>query len=645
MNQHSEMTKVAADALAAVARANILLDGRAAGLPLVQNDEGQSEDRHTPTPELPEFATNGPRAVLARLFGLSAAEIALLDFCIAVALEPALEDRIADLQGRPWRPVPTEALVRRLYNLPMGSIWRPTSPLARWHLVDSLPEASGAAPAFRADPRVADWYMGKAVLDAGLVGRCRIPAADAAPIDWDVSRPIAALRALASPGRPVRFVIVGHPGSGRAEFCGAVARAAGHDVLEVDGTGLTVPDIEVLYPRLQRFALLTGRVPVWCSLPERWPGHLPAVPLQCVAVVDRSEVPRDTAQVFEMRQPRVTLLQRETVWSTLTEASMPRALMNAPLLQLRAAAELSNAAPGMVESAIRDRALCDLAVLGRVIEPQVDWDDLILPASVRAALSDYVNEARGYAELLAAPNVRRLFAKDAAPTALFTGPPGTGKTMAAQCTAAELGLPLLVIDVARTVSKFIGETAKNLSRVFAEAKSFGCVLFFDEADAYFSKRTDLKDSQDRHANADTGHLLQLIEDYEGIVILGTNKRAHIDEAFFRRIRHCVEFHKPARAEREEIWVRLAGHLFTSAEVVAARTALALCAERFELSPAQIKSAILSARYRRRSGTAPLNDGHLMAGVARELRKAGRSLPPDLVHAINPPEMQEAPHVA
>ena len=182
--------------------------------------------------------------------------------------------------------------------------------------------------------------------------------------------------------------------------------------------------------------------------------------------------------------------------------------------------------------------------------------------------------------------------------------------------------------------------ARTTGRVFAEARRFGCVLLFDEADAYFSKRTDLKDSHDRHANADTGHLLQLIEDYEGIVILGTNKRANIDEAFFRRIRHCVEFHKPNLAERKQLWTGLAGHLFSPKELSAATELLATCAERFELSPAQIKAAVLSAYYASGARGGPLGAPDLLGAVARELRKEGRSLPPDLGHCLTPQDPQK-----
>lgn len=260
------------------------------------------------------------------------------------------------------------------------------------------------------------------------------------------------------------------------------------------------------------------------------------------------------------------------------------------------------------------------------------------------SLRDYATEARLRGELLARPKIRRLYLRDTAPTACFTGPPGVGKTMAAECIAAELGLPLLVIDVARTVSKYIGDTAKNLSRIFAKSQRFGCILFFDEADAYFSKRSDVRDSNDRHANADTNHLLQLIENYDGFVILSTNKRAAIDEAFFRRIRHSIEFHRPNLPERQRLWRTFAELFLKPEDLERLGDSLSDCATQFDLSPAQIKAAMLSAHYAATKACAPINEAHLLIGLARELRKEGRNLPPKLAQ-IAQQSFEETAHVA
>jgi SpoVK/Ycf46/Vps4 family AAA+-type ATPase len=218
-----------------------------------------------------------------------------------------------------------------------------------------------------------------------------------------------------------------------------------------------------------------------------------------------------------------------------------------------------------------------------------------------------------------------LFAGTAGLSALFAGPPGVGKSMAAQVIARDLGINLLVVDLAATTSKYIGETAKNLSLAFSRARTAGAALIFEEADALFARRTDVKDSNDRHANADTGHLLQLMEAHDGIVILSTNRRANIDPAFIRRLRHVVEFSRPGVSERRKLWARMLEVLGVDVEPLA--RSLAALAARYELSPAQIKGAALSARYTALSETRVVELADLEAGAARELVKEGRSAVP------------------
>lgn len=571
----------------------------------------------------------GAEAALVALFGLDEAERALLATAVAVAVEPALEIAIADLQAPGWCPVPREALVRALFGLSPGAIWRPTSGLAVWQLVAPVADPSGAASAFSADPRIVDWLQGKAALDAGLVGHCSLPESARPGPGWPLEPALSSVRALSeSAGGPVRLHLAGPAGSGRRDHASSLAQALGSPALLVDGSGFDPAEVTALYLRLQRFARLAGRCPVWTALPPCWPGHLPASPFQIVLLTDPDAGPRDRAAVLELGQPELSAEARDRLWHDLAGVPLPLALSGAGPGELRAMAPLARI-EGAVAGSLRDRARLALAAIGQVRHPGLTWDDLVLPAATRGALQSLADEAQRRRDLMTDPAFRRLFARDAAPTALFSGPPGVGKTMAADCIAAELGAPLLVVDVSRMASRYIGETAKALSRAFAAAQRFGCVLFFDEADATFSRRTEVRDSQDRHANADTGHLLQLIEAYEGCVILGTNRRANIDEAFLRRIRHVIEFHKPERAERVRLWQMLAGHLFAPAETAAASEALAQCGARLELTPAQIKAALLTARYDTLRRGAPVDLATLLAAARREMAKEGRALPPDL----------------
>jgi SpoVK/Ycf46/Vps4 family AAA+-type ATPase len=175
------------------------------------------------------------------------------------------------------------------------------------------------------------------------------------------------------------------------------------------------------------------------------------------------------------------------------------------------------------------------------------------------------------------------------------------------------------------VSKYIGETAKHLARIFARAAKMNAVLLFDEADALFSKRTEVKDSHDRYANTDTSYLLQLLEEHDGIVILATNKKQNIDPAFIRRIRYVFDFPRPEAGERGKIWSKLIGDLAGREALMRLEIAIGLLAGNVECSGAQIKNAVLAGMFACRRNWEPLSLVHLLRGVERELSKEGRAL--------------------
>ena len=174
---------------------------------------------------------------------------------------------------------------------------------------------------------------------------------------------------------------------------------------------------------------------------------------------------------------------------------------------------------------------------GHVVRPKARWSDLVLPAAQTKVLQQMAIQAKAGSTT------------QPGRSALFAGANGTGKTLAAEVLARELGLPLYRVDLAAVVSKYIGETEKNLRRVFDAAKASDAVLFLDEADALFGKRTEVKDGHDRYANIEINYLLQRMEEYQGLVILATNMKANLDPAFLRRLRYVVEFPKPGKWPR------------------------------------------------------------------------------------------------
>jgi SpoVK/Ycf46/Vps4 family AAA+-type ATPase len=204
-------------------------------------------------------------------------------------------------------------------------------------------------------------------------------------------------------------------------------------------------------------------------------------------------------------------------------------------------------------------------------------------------------------------------------TALFAGPSGVGKTMAAEVVAGELGLNLFSIDLSGVVSKYIGETEKNLKRVFDAAEAAGAVLFFDEADALFGKRSEVKDAHDRYANVEVAYLLQRMEQFDGMAILTTNLRANVDEAFLRRLDAIVDFPLPEIDDRRRLWERnLSARVPRAGDID-----LDFLAIRFTLSGGNIRNVAVGAAFLAAEAGRPLGMEDLVRETAREYRKLGR----------------------
>ncbi len=176
--------------------------------------------------------------------------------------------------------------------------------------------------------------------------------------------------------------------------------------------------------------------------------------------------------------------------------------------------------------------------VARRVEPKVSWEDLALPQVKLSQLKDICNRAREYDQMFGEPGIERSLSHSKGLNVLFSGPPRSGKIMAAEAIASDLRMPLYKIDLMAVVNKYIGETERNLRRVFEAADRSDCVLFFDEADALFGKRTEVKDSHDRYANVDVAYLLQRMESFKGLAILTSNLKSALDEAFVRRL-DCV----------------------------------------------------------------------------------------------------------
>src|SRR6185369_118989 len=247
------------------------------------------------------------------------------------------------------------------------------------------------------------------------------------------------------------------------------------------------------------------------------------------------------------------------------------------------------------------------------------WGDLVLPEYVTEQLREIRNAVRFRTRVHSDWGFESKFSLGRGLTALFSGPSGTGKTMAAEVLATDLELDLFKIDLSQVVSKYIGETEKNLERIFAEAESANGILLFDEADALFGKRSEVKDSHDRYANIEINYLLQRLEQFEGFVILTTNMLKNLDPAFTRRLQYTVEFPVPDEKHREFLWARV----FPTTTPRATDLDLDFLAKRFKLSGANIKNVALNSAFLAASNGGVVDMAHVMTALKREYRKMGK----------------------
>ncbi len=300
---------------------------------------------------------------------------------------------------------------------------------------------------------------------------------------------------------------------------------------------------------------------------------------------------------------------------TLSPGSIRTALNNG---LLKAALEKKPLSQAHVVQAIRDSSIHNMKEQAKLINAVFTWDDLVVPKATRDGLMRLCSRVKYRDVVLDDWGFSKKLAYGRSTSALFYGPPGTGKTMAAQVVANDLELELYRADLSQIMNKYIGETEKNLSKLFDEARNANGILFFDEADALFSKRTEVTDSKDKYANAETAFLLQKIEEYEGMVILATNLMHNFDDAFKRRITYTIPFEKPSAADRKLLWQKV----FPKEARLGEKLDLDFLADEFEFTGSVIKSIAVNASYEAASRGEGVNMGHIVRALKLEYEKSG-----------------------
>lgn len=611
------------------------------GLPTTTSDPGAFEERIRTLDERVRRAETALERIpgtrlpkLQALFHLTEIDRSVLLTCLAPQLEPRLIARFARLTGRQW---PTELLANLLFSEGEPKALSPSSGVFVWRLVHSVTRELGEPPALIADPAIRAWLAGSVAIEPELRGILTV-AEPLAPLSgWPVEETSARVRDALERGERAVLTIEGLEGSGRATFAANVAKRLGQRCFVLTKEAFDSNWTEESTLRAHRFALIAGAVLVWRGTDEGrlWPREAWPAPVQAVTLETGEPAPTlhrfagySTSIPGMGEEERRELLDRLAPcakgWSPLTRGALAarRTLTPAAIRRLGRVAPRTDSEALEVANECQESILGDLA---RRMRGQLTWEDLILPPRTKEDLADLAFECRSRGATWNKPDVKRVFSREAGLVALFSGSPGTGKTMSAQVIAHELGLDLYRIDCSSVISKYIGETAKNMRSIFARARRLDAVLFFDEADALFSKRTDVKDAHDRHANADTSYLLQLVEgDFDGVAILATNRMGDMDPAFLRRIRYVFEFPRPDEEQRREIWRRSAEALIP-ARAQENSSLWTLLGASLDFTGAQIKTTLLAAHFAAERREANVGAIDLVRAAERELKKEGRTL--------------------
>jgi tRNA A37 threonylcarbamoyladenosine biosynthesis protein TsaE len=646
-------------------RGFVIEDGEAEGM-TIELCMRWSEDTDAPAMAVASelFDTNAaktdtflPLRHAARNFDLRPAEYRALLLAIAVEADGLFGRLVAYLNDHVGRTRPTIGLALSLGSAAgEGAIPSPLSIFDRPVIRDGLLEVEGEGPgpglSIRVTRDMALRLAGEAAPDLLPPGfRYFAPEAgllDRLVLDNAVRSRLAAWSfAARQPGRAEPLILSGPSGAGRTTAGRAVVAELGLPLLAVDVPSL--PFAERLLaarreacwhgaPLLVRIAESIVPGPVdWSAF---WAGlanlHLP-VPLLIAATSETANALAAAAEheppVIEIPEP--DFAARAALWQAIVPNSITlasnaadrlaaRFRFNPGRIQRSVRRAVATAAPATATAdalfqASREVGAAAMGTLAQKLPQPYGWDELVVPQPVRAELElarTWMSEQRrvldqwGFARRL--PMGRGL-------TMLFSGPPGTGKTMAAQVLARELALDLYRVDLSRVVNKYIGETEKNLGCLFDEAQAAGAILLFDEADALFGKRSEVKDAHDRYANLEVGYLLQRMEEHDGVTILASNRARDMDEAFTRRFQFSIDFPMPDEAHRLKIWEGM----FPAEVLRDGNVDLVTLAKTFQVSGGEIKNAALAAAFAAAGEGCALATEHVRWAVRREFLKSGK----------------------
>ncbi len=584
---------------------------------------------------------------VARAFGLAPADVELLLVALAPDLDPRFERLYGYLHDDVSRRRASVGLALELGGrgtggrgtggVPDRDRLGPLAPLITGNLLlVEDPDRPSLTRSLRIPDRVTAHLLGDDAPDPVVDALLATTIAVEAPEVDAVARGLEA-------GLPLVYLEERAGASGRSLACTALARS-GRGAVALDLTRLAAADDPALIAaaasreaRLRGAGLVVGPVE---SLVERGAAAVRAfaeLPGPVILVGGRAWDPvwsRESPLALDAPVPDVET--RHELWIRSLNGDAPEgfdpavatiAFRLAPEQIDRAAraARRTAMAAGRpmtaedVSAGARAQNAAGLERLARRIVPSVGWEDLVLPPVVEQQLRELVARARHRERVVGEWRMGTKGARGLGITALFCGDSGVGKTMSAEVLAGDLGFDVYVIDLSTVVDKYIGETEKNLDRIFTEADRVNGVLLFDEADALFGKRSEVKDARDRYANVEVAYLLQRMERFDGMAILTTNLRSNVDEAFVRRLDAIVDFPMPEEEHRLKLWARNLG----SDLPVVADIDVPFLARRFKISGGNIRNVCVTAAYLAAADDRPVGMADLVRATEREYRKLGR----------------------
>ena len=571
---------------------------------------------------------------LAAALSLTAFERDLLLLCAGVEMDSALAAACGHALGDSRHPAPTLGLALAVLAEPHWSALTPSGPLRRFRLieVDSAPGLTTAP--LRLDERILHFIAGINQLDRrlrSLLALAQLPE-QAAKEHQELAAQLARILATSS-AHPPALHLCGDDPHGQQDTAALAAYVAQRPlfILRVEDLPSETAALDLLLDLWTREAgLLNGILLMEAGATElhaaqkrfldRAPGHV------FLASRNPLQLNRELLR-YEVNKPRP--MEQKRLWqeSVGPASEALDGVLERLAGQFRLSARTIQATASMLQAhepnalwnACRALARPRLEDLAQRLAPRSEWSDLILPEPQTRALGQIASQVRCRIKVHETWGFASGGNRGLGVSALFAGESGTGKTLAAEVLAHELGVDLYRIDLSAVVSKYIGETEKNLRQVFDAAEEGGALLLFDEADALFGKRSEVKDSHDRYANMEVGYLLQRMESYQGLAILTTNLKSSLDRAFQRRLRFIVEFPFPDATQREAIWRRS----FPAATPTRGLNFSALA--QLKLPGGSIRNIALNAAFLAAEANEPVGMAQLLQAARLEAQKTDRPL--------------------